>query len=102
MATSSLTTNPMRIDEAITAFDETRFVRLVQWVDDAGDLTHDSTLVLTIDGCALTVKIQPVADSLGFGAVAWQIGPFNPGILIRTFVVTTMATGHLHIWFDHR
>lgn len=99
---NSLTTNPMRIeDTATTAFDEQRFVRLVQWVDDAGDIIDNSTLVLTIDGCALTVKYQMLADISPL-IVLWQIGPFNPGILIRTFVVTTMATGHLHIWLDHR
>ena len=101
MGTSSLTTNPMRIDEAVTAFDEARFLRLCQWVDDAGDIINDSTLVLTIDGCALTVKYQMLADISPL-IVLWQIGPFNPGMLIRSFVVTTMGTGHLHIWLDHR
>jgi len=91
----------MRIDEAVTAFDEMRLIRLVQWVDDAGDIVDGSTLVLTVDGCALTVLYQMVADK-NPNIVVWQIGPFNPGMLISSFVVTTMATGHLHIWLDHR
>lgn len=97
-----LTSNPMRAETtATTLWSKTnKWVRLIQWVDDAGDLVHDSTLVLTINGVALTVKIQPVADSLGFGAVAWQMGPFNPGICVSDFTVTTMATGHLHIWAE--
>ena len=99
--TTQLTGNPMRVEGAATLWTKTpKFVRLIQWVDDAGDLVHDSTAVLTINGCALTVKIQPVNDGLGFGAVAWEIGPFNPGIAISDFVVTTLGTGHLHIWVD--
>jgi len=99
---NSLGTNPMRIeDTGTTAFDEMRLVRLVQWVDDAGDIIHTSTLVLTIDGCALTVAYQMEA-AINPSLVLWQIGPFNPGMLISSFVVTTMATGHLHIWLDHR
>jgi hypothetical protein len=97
----SIHTNPIRMEAAGTAWTgKNKKVRLIQWVDNAGDLVHDSTAVLTINGCALTVKIQPVADSLGFGAVAWQIGPFSPGISVNDFVVTTMATGELHIWHD--
>ena len=93
--------NPMLITEAGTAWTgETRKIVLVQWVDDAGDLVHDSTAVLTINGQLLTVKIQPVADSLGFGAVAWQIGPFSPGIPVNSFVITTLGTGNLHIWYE--
>ena len=98
---NSLTTNPMRIESAVTAFDETRFLRLAQWVDDAGDIANDSTLVLTINSCALTVKYQMLADISPL-IVLWQLGPFNPGMLIHTFVVTTMGTGHLHIWLDQR
>ena len=98
---NQLTGNPMRVEAAVTVWTKTpTFVRLIQWVDDAGDIVHDSTAVLTLNGCALTVMVQPLADQLGFGAVVWQIGPFNPGICISDFVVTTLGTGHLHIWID--
>jgi hypothetical protein len=94
-------TNPILITEAGTAWTgKTKKIVLVQWVDDAGDLAHDSTAVLTINGVALTVKIQPLANQLGFGAVAWQIGPFNPGIPVDSFVITTLGTGNLHIWHE--
>lgn len=98
---NSTDSNPMRMEAAGTLWTKTpKYVRLIQWVDDNGDLVHDSTAVLTINGVTLTVKIQPVADSLGFGAVAWQLGPFNPGICISDFVATTLGTGHLHVWLD--
>lgn len=93
------TSNPIHADAAGTLWsNENKSMRLIQWVDDNGDLTHDSTLVLNINGIVLTVKIQPLANQLGFGAVAWQIGPFNPGICISDFIITTMGTGHLHVW----
>ncbi len=96
---NQLDSNPIRMEAAGTAWtDKVKNVRLVQWVDDNGDLVHDSTLVLSINGVALTVKIQPVNDQLAFGAVAWQMGPFNPGVSVSDFIVTTMATGELHIW----
>ena len=96
---NSINTNPIRMEAAGTAWTgKTKRVRLVQWVDDNGDIVDDSTAVLTINGCALTMKIQLEAD-IGPGVV-WQIGPFSPGIAVDDFVVTTLATGHLHIWHD--
>lgn len=101
MASVKNTGNIMRIEGAETVWTGTpKRVTLIQWVDDNGDLVHDSTLVLTLNGVALTFKIQPLADQLGFGAVAWQAGPFSNGVMISDFVVTTMATGHLHIWIE--
>ena len=96
---NNLKVNPAFIDTAGATSTITNCkLRLLQWVDDNGDLVHDSTLVLTIDGVDFTVKIQPVNDQLAFGAVAWQIGPFNPGIPLRELTVKTMATGQVHIW----
>ena len=100
---NTLTSNPIHCDAAGTLWTTSvppKSVRLIQWIDDNGDLVHDSTLVLTINGVALTAKIQPLNDNLAFGAVAWQIGPFNPGISISSFVITTMGTGHLHVWLN--
>ncbi len=95
-----LTSNPLRAETTATSLwsKGIKRVRLIQWIDDAGDIVHDSTLTLTINGVALVVKIQPLNDALGCGAVAWEIGPFSPGIPVSDFTVTTMAHGHLHIW----
>jgi len=98
---NSLYTNPIRMEAAGTAWTgKNKMVRLVQWVDDNGDIVNDSTAVLTINGCALTVKLQLEADISNYGVVVWQIGPFSPGIPVSEFVVTTMGTGELHIWAD--
>ncbi len=97
----STVTNPMRIEAAGTIWsDKPTTVRLIQWVDNAGDIIDDSTIVLTLNGCALTTKLQLAANVSNYGVVVWQIGPFNPGVCISDFVVTTMGTGELHIWID--
>jgi len=75
-------------------------LRLVQWVDDNGDIVDDSTLVITINGCQLTTKLQLAANISNYGVVVWQIGPFNPGIPVESFVIDTQATGHVHIYVD--
>ena len=92
--------NPMVLDSAATIWSTPKAVRLIQLVDDNGDIVHDTTWTLTINGAPLVVKIQPVNDQLGFGVVAWQIGPFNPGFVIHTFVLTTAGAGNLHVWLD--
>ena len=96
---NTLFTNPMYLDTtgATSVPAENIRLRLLQWIDDAADIAHDSTIVFALNGVTMTAKIQPVADDNAFGAVAWQIGPFNPGILVTDFSLTTMAHGVLHI-----
>ena len=101
---SNLNSNPLFIDGALTAatwiakFPSPVSVRLIQWVDDNGDLAHDSTITLVINKVSLVVKIQPLASELAFGGTAWQIGPFSPGISVSELAVGAMLTGNLHIW----
>jgi len=96
---NNLKVNPALIDtQGATSTMNNIKLRLLQWVDDNGDLVHDSTLVLTINQVDFTVKIQPLNNDLAFGAVAWQLGPFSPGIALQELTVKTMATGQVHIW----
>ena len=98
---NSTGTNPIRMEAAGTAWSgQPRNVLLIQWVDNAGDIIDDSTLVLTLNGCVLTTKLQLAANISNYGVVVWQIGPFARGVNISDFVVTTMATGELHIWYE--
>ena len=97
-----LDSNPYLVDTAATLWTKTpKAVRLIQWVDDNADIPDDGTITLTINGVALVMKVQrvtaPPSDGIG---VVWQMGPFNPGIIISDFIVTTMATGNLHVWLD--
>ena len=78
----------------------TKGVRLIQWIDDDAAITHDSLLTLDLGGGSFTLKIQPLANESAFGAVAYEAGPFNPGLPINYFEVVTMAHGELLVWLD--
>jgi hypothetical protein len=98
----NVNTNPILITEAGTVWaGKQKRLILAQWIDDNEDIADSSTLVLTINGVVLTTIVQLDADDVSFkGAVVWQIGPFSRGIPLDSFVVTTMAEGHLHIWHE--
>lgn len=98
---NNLNSNPLFVDTAATLWTESpKYVKLIQWVDDVGDMTDNDDCILTINGVALTGRIQRPTD-VGFShTVKWQIGPFNPGIPVSTFIVTTIDSGVIHIWLE--
>jgi len=96
---NNLTSNPKFWDTTGATSVLSARVRLIQWIDDNGDIVHDSNLIFVCNGVTLEATIQPVNDQLGFGAVAWQIGPFNPGVEM-SLSLTTLSAGHVHIWVD--
>jgi hypothetical protein len=104
------TTMPVVKAAAATVTDKAINLRLIQWIDDAGDIADDDDIVLTINGVALTGKVQ-IGTTAGGAAVeavtpnvgnivVWQIGPFNPGIHVTGLVVTTIDHGAVHVWYD--
>ena len=99
---NSLNSNPKFFDTAgaTSAITGPFRCKLIQWVDDNADVPDDGTLVLSINGVTLTVKVQRNTTDTpgGEGVVLWQIGPFSNGIVISSFSITTMATGNLHLW----
>lgn len=95
---NNLVGNPYVCDSTGTVISKVSYVRLIQWIDDNGDITHDSTLTLVVNGATFTVKIQPTANDLGFGGTAWEAGPFNPGIPIHDLQISAMGEGNLLVW----
>ncbi len=105
---NKLTSNPIYVDTAATIWSGDKMVRLIQWIDDAGDIADDDDLSITINGVTIAAKIQiattqggsPVEDvSPNVGNVCvWEMGPFNPGIWINNFIVNTIDHGVLLIW----
>ncbi len=71
--------------------------RLIQWVDDNADVADNANLILTINGETVEATIQR-AVTPDAAAVLWEIGPFDSGMQIDTFELTTMTAGHLHMW----
>ena len=107
---NTLTKNPIYVDTAATAWSGTKWVRLIQWIDDAADIADDDDLSITINGLTMAMKIQiptttgatPVEDLTPgpSGLCVWQVGPFNPGMPMTGLIVNTIDHGALHIWVD--
>jgi hypothetical protein len=94
---NNLVTNPMTVDTAATLWSNTpRRVRLIQWIDDAADIVDDDDLLIVINGATITGKIALTANTVN-NLCVWEFGPFNPGILVDTFIVTTLDHGLLVI-----
>jgi len=100
---NSLYTNPIRFDTTTGAtWNKTMFVRLIQWVDLNEDLADGDMLLMQINGCPVEAEIQ-LEVSANFGVVGpaiWTMGPFNPGIPVQDFTLTTLDGGAVYIWVD--
>jgi len=68
-------------------------ILLIQWIDDNGDLAHDSIFSYTVNGFTVNVQIQPLADKTGFGGVAYQLGPFSAPVSVNDLTIESETTG---------
>lgn len=96
------TTMPVEVTTTGTATvvtDQIINLRLIQWIDDAVDIENDSECDITVNGVTLHSQIQMKADELS-NVVAWEIGPFNPGIPVKGLTVATLTHGAVQIWYD--
>lgn len=92
---------PIVLDTPATIWNgENRNVRLVQWIDDAGDVDDTNTLVMTINATVITFYMDMGTAAERNDAVAWQAGPFSPGIPVNNLVLTTLDGGVVHVWID--
>lgn len=88
-------TNPIIAQETGVVISSPSSVRSIQWVNDEGDDIADAShLTLTINGATFTVDMMTAVG----GPVAWEMGPFNPGIVVSGLSVDAMAHGSLHVW----
>ncbi len=95
------TSNPKRYDTTTGAsWTGVKNVRLIQWVDLNEDIADSDALVMTINGVTVEAEVQvEVTANYGtIGAVIWEIGPFNPGIPVKDFAVTTLDSGVVYVW----
>lgn len=105
---NSLNSNPIYVDTAATIWDDSKMVRLIQWIDDNADLVDNDDLSISINGVTITAKVQiattqggtPVENvSPNVGNICvWQMGPFNPGVWLSNFIVNTIDHGALLIF----
>lgn len=101
-------TNPMVLDSAAAIWTSIpgasyshgpKYVRLIQWIDDAADLTDDDDLVIVINGATITGKIALGANTVN-NLCVWQLGPFSPGVPVSNFSITTIDHGVLLVFVD--
>lgn len=93
---NQVNSNPLYYDSTVS-WTGTKFVRQMEWVDDKGDITHDSTLTILVNGVTIGLKVQPLADQLGMGAVIYKAGPFAPGMAWQD-VTFTISQGAVIVW----
>jgi hypothetical protein len=99
------TGNPMVLDTAETIWTgQNKSVRLIQWINDAGDINNtNADLVFTINTTEITLKIDKHDTDASVDendVIAYQAGPFNPGIGVTNLVLTTIDAGVLHVWLS--
>jgi len=95
---NALTGNPMTVDTAATLWSTgaPKYVQLIQWIDDAADMTDDDDLLMVINGVTVTAKIQ-ITNNTANNVVFWEMS-FSQPVAIHKFVVTTIDHGLLVIW----
>ncbi len=94
---NNLVTNPMTVDTAATLWSGTiKNVRYIQWIDDAADIADDDDLLIVINGATITGKIALTANTVN-NLCVWEFGPFDRGIPVDSFIVTTIDHGLLVI-----
>ena len=76
-----------------------KYIRQIQWVDDAADIADDADMVLTINGVTFTHKLQHTNNAAS-STVFYNAGPFNPGLPVTDFTVTTLDAGTIVVWLD--
>ncbi len=73
------------------------WVQLIQWVDSEGVVADNDDLVMNFNGRDITVKAQR-ASSPDIGAVIYQMGPFDDGVPVTDFKITTLDAGSVLLW----
>ena len=97
---NQITGNPYVIDTAASIWSgKNRNVRLIQWIDLNEDITDSDALVISLNGQVITGEIQ-VTDNTANNLAFWTFGPFDHGIGVTEFIVTTIEGGALIVVFD--
>lgn len=93
MAGNKVNGNPIVLDTFTSDVElgDTKIV-LMQWIDD-GTLDHDSVFSYTVNGVTINVQIQPLTDKLGFGGIAYELGPFHPPVGVKDLKIESETTG---------
>lgn len=91
---------PAEYTGAATVWDVPHRLRLLQWVDDAEDIADGDDCDITVNGQTLHAAPQRAVGPDSKSVVLWEIGPFEPGILLDSLVITTLDHGAIQVWWD--
>lgn len=91
------TGNPIVFDNTTGAnWSGVKYVKQVQWLDDAGDIAADDILIIVVNGVTITRKV--IAGALLESG--YQIfGPFDKGVPWQD-VTITVPHGAVVIWLE--
>lgn len=95
---NNLYSNPITVDTTdTTLWSGIKYVKLAQWLDDAGDIAQDDIFILTVNGATITAKVADIDDTES--TTHWQFGPFDKGVPWQD-VGATVPHGLLVIWLE--
>jgi hypothetical protein len=93
-----LTSNPIRVDTAATAFSTPKKIQLIQWVDDdaaaGGSIGDGEGLTMAVNGVTIQVLVVDISTQV---PIAYEAS-FPNGVNIDSLVVSVIDGGTLLIW----
>jgi len=99
---NTLTGNPKYIDTAAVGAEihipGLAGIKEIQWVDDAGDIADGDDLSITMNGVTFAMKANIGSDVGDQDIIKYKLGPFNPPLVARDFVVGTIDHGVLLVF----
>ncbi len=98
---NSLLTNPKVLDTSgsTSAITTPIPIRLIQWIDDTGDIADGDDMVFVLNGATITTKVQKPSD-VGDHSVVMYEANFGSKPFKATFSLTTLDGGQVVIFTD--
>ena len=94
-----LTGNPKSIDTAAgSTLSGLVGIKELQWIDNAGDIADGDDLSFTMNGVTVAMVANIGSDVGDQDIVKYRLGPFNPPLIAKDFVVNTIDHGVLLVF----
>ena len=90
--------NPIVFDASTGAsWTGIKYVKQVQWLDDAGDIAANDILIIVVNGVTITAKVAAIDTTVS--TTHYTFGPFDKGVPWQD-VTVTIPHGALVIWVE--
>ncbi len=94
---NNLLSNPIYIDTAASSDIAQKRVILIQWQDEAGDVTDGEDLSITINGVTFAMKYNLGSDVGQQPIILWEAA-FSVPFWVDDLVVNTIDDGAVLVW----